>query len=42
VFQVWKAQLAVKLRESKELKEQLEKQEKVKNHRKAFANTGIR
>ena len=41
-IQVWKAQLALKIRESKELKDQIEKQEKVKNHRQQFQNTGHR
>jgi hypothetical protein len=39
---VWKAQLAVKARETKELKDLLDKQEKVKEYRKHTADRLLR
>ena len=42
MLKVWKAQLAVKARETKELKDLLVKQDKVKEHRLNFADRSNR
>ena len=42
MLKVWKAQLAVKARETKELKDLLVKQDKVKEHRLIFAERSNR